>query len=503
MQSEDTSLDAFSKIKERKIILLLCCLAAIHVFVFSAAFPFFNNVDEPLHFDLVVKYAQGHVPRALEPLSVESAQFVTFYGSMAYFGKPDYFQDGKFPPPAWTLPIETVRQSLRVNELAWQKQKNYESSQPPLYYVLGGAWWRLGKAVGIHDGSLLYGIRFLNIFFIVVLVWLGYIASRLVFPENLFARITVPALLAFMPQTVFYSINNDVLSPLCFGAVFICLVKLLRVEIPDVRLGVAMGLALTATYLTKATNLPLLLVATSMILLKIWSLAKAGKLRPALPAVAALILPVLLAVGCWALWMRLNFGDFTGGEVKVEHLGWTHKPFNEWWHHPIFTLHGMWFFGSNLMATFWQGEFWWYDKPMSLPVIDLIYAVVSIGLVAISTILISRSTVTNAAQRQSLWPALWSFFAAMAFLGFLSTIYDFHDCPRPSRELPYFTSGRMILGALIPFMLLFVFGLDYVLKKFGSAAKFSALGAITSFMLITEIAIDWPVFSNSFNWFHI
>ena len=45
---------AQSKLNERNGVLLLCLFAAIHVFIFSTAFPFFNNVDEEAHFDLVV-----------------------------------------------------------------------------------------------------------------------------------------------------------------------------------------------------------------------------------------------------------------------------------------------------------------------------------------------------------------------------------------------------------------------------------------------------------------
>ena len=53
--------------RERKIVLLLCLLAAVHVFIFSAAFPFFNIVDEQVHFDLAVRYSQGNLPRSLTP----------------------------------------------------------------------------------------------------------------------------------------------------------------------------------------------------------------------------------------------------------------------------------------------------------------------------------------------------------------------------------------------------------------------------------------------------
>jgi len=73
-------------------------------------------------------------------------------------------------------------------------------------------------------------------------------------------------------------------------------------------------------------------------------------------------------------------------------------------------------------------------------------------------------------------------------------IYDFHDCFYPSREHPYFTSGRLLLGALIPFLLLFVFGLDRALARFSNQSKFFMLTGIILFMLISEISIDWPVF---------
>ncbi|HEY1490538.1 MAG TPA: hypothetical protein VGF90_05815, partial [Verrucomicrobiae bacterium] len=67
----------------------------------------------------------------------------------------------------------------------------------------------------------------------------------------------------------------------------------------------------------------------------------------------------------------------------------------------------------------------------------------------------------------------------------------------------YFTSGRLMLGALIPFLLLFVYGIDRALKKFSDAVKFFALAAMILFMLVSEIATDWPVFSSQYNWFHM
>jgi hypothetical protein len=493
----------FFRARERKIILLLCCLAAVHVFIFSAAFPPINNVDEQAHLDLAVKYSHGHLPRGLEPVSREAMQFIVVYGSQEFLWPPETFPGGKFPPPPWTQPVEKIAPVLLAREAQWQSA-NHESSQPPLYYALAGFWWDIGKWLGFEGGRLLYWLRFLNILFVAALVLLGYFAARTIFPENAFMRLGVPALLAFLPQTAFYSINNDVLSPLCFGAAFVCLVKLLEAEIPDARWGTAAGLALAATFLTKMSNLPLLAVSALAVLLKIFRLAKMKKLRASMPSLASLFFCAALPIAAWAAWCRIHFGDFTGSAAKVHFLGWTLKPAGEWWHHPIFTPHGAWMFLSGSLAAFWQGEFLWHGQPLASPATNLIYVMVSIGFVAVAlVVLVAQFAGATGAQRQTLWLALACCIAALMFLAFLSVIYDFHDCANPSREHPYFTSGRLLLGALIPFLLLFVFGMDRALSRFGNPAKFPALAGMILFMLISEIAVDWPVFSSQYNWFHM
>jgi hypothetical protein len=340
---------------------------------------------------------------------------------------------------------------------------------------------------------------------VAALVWMGFAAARLVFPESRFLRLGVPALLAFFPQSAFYSIQNDVLSPLCFGAAFIGLVRWWQAEIPGARLGAAAGLALAATFLTKISNLPLLAVSGLVVLFKIQQLAKAGKLRAAGPALAALALCAGLPMIAWLAWCKLNFGDFTGTAAKIQVLGWTHKPFAEWWHHPIFTLHGFWTFVSTLLATFWQGEFLWHRRPLALPAVDMAYAISSVLFVSVAVIaMLSRSTAPAARQRQALWFCFGSFVAAMLFLGFLSILYDFHDCFYPSRAHPYFTSGRLMLGTLIPFLLLYLYGLDRLLGrvKNGWIRPLVLIGMI-SFMLISETIIDARLFPNAYNWFHM
>jgi hypothetical protein len=259
----------------------------------------------------------------LEPVSTEVVPYATLYGSPEYAGIPTNYPGGQFPPPPWTQPLEKVRPALVAKTEVWRAVTNYEAAQPPLYYTLAALWWRLGKVCGFHDGRLLYWLRFLNLLVVAILVWMGFAAARLVFPGRRFLRLGVPALLAFIPQSAFYSIQNDVLSPLAFGLAFICLVRLLRAEIPGVRLGILTGLALAATFLTKISNLPLLAVSGLVVLFKIGCLARSGKLRAAGPALAALVLCAGLPMIAWLAWCKHTFGDFTGTAAKIQFLNWT------------------------------------------------------------------------------------------------------------------------------------------------------------------------------------
>jgi hypothetical protein len=494
----------FFESQERNIVWLLCLLGAVHIFVFSAAAPFFSNVDEQIHLDLAIKYAQGHVPRSLEPVSAELVPYVVLYGSPEYAGLATNYPGGQFPPPPWTQPIEKFRPALTAKMEMWRSVTNYEAAQPPLYYSVAALWWHLGKICGFHDAPLLYWLRFLNLVFIMALVWLGHAAARLIFPDRIFVRLGVPALLAFLPQSAFYSIQNDVLSPLTFGAAFILLVPWLRAETPGVRPGALAGLALAATFLTKISNLPFLAVSGLAVLLKFHRLTRSGKLRAAGPSLVALALCAGLPIMAWLAWCRHAFGDFTGTAAKIQFLNWTTKPFGDWWLHPIFTPYGLWTFASGLMGTFWQGEYLWHRQPLASPRVDAIYTLASAGLITAAVVpLLARSPAATAAQRQALWFGFGNLLAAVVFLGFLSIIYDFRDCFYPSRAHPYFTSGRLMLGALIPFLLLYLYGLDRVLSRFGNRAKFLVLAAMILFLLIAESSINRPLFSNSYNWFHL
>src|SRR5664280_2844562 len=235
--------------------------AALRVFLFSAAFPFFSNVDEREHFDLVVKYSCGQVPHHLLPYSEESAVYFVQYGSPEFFYTPQHYPEREFPAPFWTFPVEETVGPLQTRTAAWVSRINHEASEPPLYYAMAGIWMRVGDWLGLNGGFLLYWIRFLNMFLAAALVCLGAWVVRSLFPERGFVQLGVILLLAFYPQDTFYSIESDVLSPLLFGLVFLAMVKWMFTDAPSIRLAVFTGLALAGTGLVKATNWPLLGVA--------------------------------------------------------------------------------------------------------------------------------------------------------------------------------------------------------------------------------------------------
>jgi hypothetical protein len=299
----------------------------------------------------------------------------------------------------------------------------------------------------------------------------------MIFPDNLFLKMGVPALLAFLPQTAFYSIQNDVLSPLCFGAAFICLVKLLRADTPGVRLGTATGLALAATYLTKISNLPLLAVSGAWCAVQNLAPGQGGKIARRVPGAGGAGVVRGPADRRLAGVVQISFRRFHrhGGENSISRLDAqivrrmvAASDFHAARFMDLFV---------GALATFWQGEFLWHRQPLASPVVDAIYAISSIGFVGVAVAaLLFRSNAATGPQRQALWFGFLCLVAAVAFLGFLSIIYDFQDCFYPSRAHPYFTSGRLMLGALIPFLLLFVYGLDCALgpveKPLGETAGF-------------------------------
>jgi hypothetical protein len=280
---------------------------------------------------------------------------------------------------------------------------------------------------------------------------------------------------------------------------------LLRAEIPGVLLGAATGLSLAAAFLTKLSNAPLLAVSGIFIVLKMCRLARTGTLHRSISAFIVLFFCAALPAAAWLAWTKIAFGDFTGSAAKLRFITWTPKPFHEWWHHPIFTPSGFWTFVSQLAWTLWEGSLHWHGNLLALPAVNAVYVILTLSVLIFALLnLLTRSKSVTEFQRRALWFGFFCLVAGAGFLAWLSIIYDFGICPDPSREHPYFAEGRLILGAMIPGLMLYLYGLNYLLQDVKNGwAKPVTVGAIILFMLISEIATDSTVFSSQYNWYHL
>jgi len=242
-------------------------------------------------------------------------------------------------------------------------------------------------------------------------------------------------------------------------------------------------------------------VALIAIIAKLLSILR-QKSAPALGTFVAFFLCVAIPIASWLFWSEHHFGDLTGSTTKMMILGWTRKPFADWWHHPIFTARGSSMFWSELIASFWRGEMRWQNKSLSWPVADRFYAASSLLLLCAAAIGLRRRAGLSRFQQQAILFAGTSFLASVAFLALLSIQFDFGSCINPSRAHPYFTSGRLLSGALVPFALVYVYGISWLFRRVAAALPLILIILIVVFAMTSGILINRDVFASEHNWFH-
>jgi hypothetical protein len=474
---------------ERLIIAGLCLLAAIRVFAFSAAFPFFNNVDEQLHFDMVFKYSKGHLPVSpLERIDPDAAKIIAEAAGGDFF---DVHTD-KSPDI-----LEKVTVSLT-------NSNNLETWAWPTYYLAAGLWCRLGEVMGITGTGLLYWIRFFNVPLAAVFVWLSWLFSRRYFAGNFQSRIAIPLIAAFFPQDIFFAITGDVLSPIIFAAAFIMLLEIyLREKSREYHFFA--GLLVAATILTKASNIAIIPLAVIVIAVKVIRATRRKVLRQYFISVIIFVIAALLPAVLWLSRNYILFGDAVGALASAKARTWTVKPLSETFNHPILTFSGFIYFISELTKTFWRGEFIWRGKIIASAYMDILYIVSSAVFLAVSIAGLLRSKAgEDELRRVAVWMSLLVLAVSVLFLAFMSMRYDFGECAYPSADKPYFTSGRLIAGVILPFLILYIDGLQRILTKLRcTRALLTAVGVIVAVITISEITLSRSVFANPNNWFHL
>jgi len=480
-------------------------LAAARIFAYSAAFPFFNNVDEQMHFDLVTKYSVGDVPKEeFANYSRRAAELIVLYGTPEYFNGPSSFPNGRIPSPVWKIPNVRSTQEFERAVSHWQQQENHESASFPAYYAIAGLWSAVGRSADLRGGYFLYWIRFLNVPLFAALVYLSYLIGRTLAADNPVQRLGLPVLTAFFPQDVFYSINSDVLSPLLF-AISLCMLLQLHFGKKSLLYHSLTGLAVAGCFLVKVSNLAVLVLLGLIVVLKVKHLLAKSRLPEYLPRLSVLILTSFVPIGLWLARNYFLFGDITGSAHKAESLGWTVKPMGQIGDHPIFTLGGFLHFLKGLTVTFWQGEFVWHLERIELPWMDIFYVASSAIFLGTCLIaLVSKRTGTGKEYRFLIAVSFLTVASSVLLLAALSVAFDFGNCWFPSSAAPYFTAGRLILCSLLPFLLLYVDGLGRLFsRRKKPTVPLVVLSLIVIAITVSEWVISRHVFSSPYNWYHL
>jgi len=485
--------------QNKKFIITILVLAGIRVFVFNAAFPIFNNVDEKAHLDTVYKYSGGRIPaKGIENYDSEILELIILYGTPEYLS---YTPLSKKTVPPWRY--DDIKESQKFQDFldAARSSINHETGSFPVYYLYAGQCWNLGKLIGLNEGNLIYFLRFLNIPVFIAMVWIAYLAGKILFPNNNLQQKGLPIMVAFFPQDVFYSISNDTISPLLFSLSFFMLMKILFEE-KSLTFYFFTAAVVAVTFLNKITNITMLALLGPVIILKFRQIITERKLKENILRLLVLFGVSIIPLCLWMIRNHIVLGDITGDAAKVDFLGWKTRPFSQIWHHPIFSFSGSAFFLGELTKTFWRGEFVWHLKRISSNFFDLLYVISTGVFLLVSLVFLFR----NKQKRECtiLGISFVLIVVSVMMLAVLSVRYDYGNCWYPSQESPYFTSGRLIVTALVPFLILYLDGLEKVLTllKF----RFNPLILVVIIVVaitFSEIALSWKVFASPYNWFHL
>lgn len=494
--------------REVSLVAALAVIAFARVFAFSAALPFFNGIDEHMHVDLVQKYSRGFLPgpdaAKFDPIVVE---FFASYASPEYLKDSASFDGGRFPTPDEARAERPPGSPDHAEVLAsYSSLPNIEAEAPPTYYALGGAWMRLGRALGIADLQLLYWIRLLNPLLAAVVVGLTYAFLRRRCPDDAFQRLGPCLFLAGYPNDLQYGVTPDVLS---IGLGAVCFFGLVRMrEMPrEIALAAATGFLIGIAFLNKYPNV--LFVGAALTLAAI-GLREARRERALRLEVANWMVLGLAATAPAIWWLERNLrvvGSLSGTHRKVKMLGWSQQGADQILAHPLFTPSGWLDFVPTLLRTFWQGEFAWHGAPTHGFAVDAVFVVTSLLFIGAAARSWFRARRAAGAPRRIDGVALLCCAVGVAVLAVLSTLFDFGIDEGPlSRAFPFVASGRLLAGLVAPFAILYCNGLEAIWSRAG--ARWSRIGPWLVLGAVLAVALGWQLlifrdaFGSSWNWFH-
>jgi hypothetical protein len=492
----------------RNIAIALSIFAALRILAFALAFPLFNNVDEKLHFLTIQMYAQGHLPgKDLPPTPREFVKTFLPYWSPEYMSRPEFITQNESLPPYQMSP-EARDATLARGIYAWKLQDvpqrpNFEAQGAPLYYLIAAPWYKLGATFGLSDWRLAYWLRMLNPISYGLLVWLSYRFVSRVYPKRYFLRLAVPALLAVFPQDVFFGMNRDVFNPTFWAAALLLMVGALDDEKDRYRSLLLAALLVGLSLLIEVSSC--VLYGALAITFWIWAHRSPRAVQQKIAIAAGGATAAFVPPALWMLRNYLVIGNLTGTKAKMAALGWTVKPFAQVWHHPVFTWHGLSYYLPKLTLGVWHGDYDWYGQPMRSPAVDWFYVLSSFLTILVFSIAFARGWKRLPdLKRWFGFLTIFLVFGSFLFLTATAMALDYPSYSYPNPAHPFFISGRIISGGLLPFALIYAGGLELITTSFRKwISPATVLVCLLLLITASEIWVRRGAFGSPYNFFAI
>jgi len=346
----------------------------------------------------------------------------------------------------------------------------WEMYQPPLYYAIGAG---LLGAFGLETGNdqSTHLLRAINGVVGTVHCLMALLCLRLLFPQKIGVQAMGLLVYAFLPPNLYLSlyVTNEPLAGLFVTSALYFFLRINREDKQSASLYVALGTALGAAVLTKASSLILLPVVMGILGLQSYARRKSP--------VSWLWMPGLMVVSClavcgWyygAIWVETGKLVLGNWDTNSRYLFWQYPGFRTAGYYygfghslasPLFSSY--WSFGDGLYSTLWGDGLmsgansvvyrppWNYDLMGSGYLLSMaIFLILLCGIVIVVFNFIQRPTF----ERAVILGILFLFSVAIVFM---------------SLRVPFYSEMKAFYAfpAMFPLVILIAAGWDWLQTRF-------------------------------------
>jgi len=427
-------MNSWSRRRQAAIVILLMLLAFVRGVVYAAVIPPWQAPDEPQHFE----YA-----RLVHDL-----------------GRSVSWSDRS---PELLELLEASKEEFRFFEFVpWARSNDPRGmlQAPILYYRLAGFPLSWVSGTGLTEQLMV--MRLVSALLTVAFVWVCYQTARILFPDDLFVQLGVPAFVVFLPMHTFISgaVNSDNLMKVAGGFCVLFITHMLQRGVSPIN-AVGLVTSVFLSYATKRAFVGLIPAALLAIPLAIWLHPPR---RVVLRALMLLGVSTVLAAGL-VLW-GLGISDVPTGwrDQVLLRLFATHEvpdPGRMWQH----LLQVFPDYVKSFFVTFWAAFGWGLVTVHSVWYLGL-GLLSGLAVLGAARVLLGRVRGLNHLQRSQLVALVLYVLTVIVFVVLSTASALFLSTGTTEWLLPGSKpQGRHLFGALLPIAVLFTVGLRAWLRN--------------------------------------